>query len=129
MDHFYYKKKVKKEKSFFQNFRSIVHFFSINNRQRVSLVRFYTLKTIICEYLGSRPNPHSGPNWSKVLEGKRPRPRLPHECRTNPPSGYFKGIKPRHLLAHGCLTDLPPGHLGTSWPGRLDAYFPERQFS
>ena len=49
-----------------------------------------------CGYLGPRPNPHSRPNWSKDLEGKRPNPQLPHEYLTNPQSGYFKGIKPIH---------------------------------
>ena len=85
-----------------------------------------------CGYLGPRPNPHSRPKWSKGLKGKRPRPRLPHECQADPPSRYLKGVSLEISRPMDARLVVRPGAWGYhSSDGSFisEAYFPERQSS
>ena len=73
-----------------------------------------------CGYLGPRPNPHSRPKWSKGLEGKRPRHRLPRECQANPPFGYLKGASPEISRPMDAQLVVRPGAWDIiAWMARL----------
>ena len=85
----------------------------------------------VCGYLGPRPNPHSGPNRSKGLKGKRPRHRLASECRADPPD-VARGISSDISRPMSARLIFRPGAWGFHSPDGLlssDVYFPERQFS